>query len=168
MPLECLDGVLSVLELPIKIPLPDNLDDHPASVLHALGGRHDQASQVEDRRGGSPCYPVDCIVGALIPFVGVANCKYYLCAWVPMHQLRVECASWPVYRCSVAIKDLLPGDRLSLRGCPPQLHVLRMSEHFGHVVARSEAQGLERHLQGHRPVRRNPAPITSKAMLTPE
>src|SRR5215203_6946616 len=135
--LEGLDGVPSVLEPPIEFFLPDKLIDHPAGRLHTLGPRHDQASHIEDRRGGSPRYPVDSVVGALVPSLGVADRKNHLCVGVPLHQLAVERTCWPVHGGPVAAKDSLPVERLPMRGSPPLFHVLRMSEHLSHVVARS-------------------------------
>jgi hypothetical protein len=54
---------------------------------------------------------------------------------VPLHQLLVEGGAGPVHGGAIVAEDLLPIGKLTPTGSLPKLHVLRVFDHLGHVVA---------------------------------
>src|SRR5688500_3654970 len=67
-----------------------------------------------------------------------------------LHQFLVESAGRPVHGRLVFSENPIPVCRVSSPGGDPEPPVLGVREDLGHVVARAEAQGLERDLQRHR------------------
>src|SRR4029077_13635849 len=90
---------------------------------------------------------VDCLAGAFIPALGVANGQDDLGAGIMTHQLFVERAAGPVDRCLIALEQGVPVDRFALASVVPYAGVLEMREDVSHVVALDEAELFERRLE---------------------
>src|SRR5215217_1875148 len=108
------------------------------------------ADAVDGVAGNDHAQLEDGVPYALIPALGVADAQDHLRVGIALHEFLIERAGWPINGCLIFSDYPIPVCRFSSPGGDPESRVLRMLEDLGHVVARAEAQSLERDLQRHR------------------
>jgi hypothetical protein len=154
VPLEDLDSVSLILEAPVEGALPDYLVRHAAPASGETA-EDEEADRTEDQARDRGLFDehaqlVDGAAGALVPPFRVSHAQEHLGFGMLLHELLVERAGRPVHGGLVAPEDPFPIRRLFAPGGDPEVRVLRVREDLGHVVARTEAEFLQRRLQRRR------------------
>ena len=125
---------------------------HERSILHAAveGIENDAVHHGLDRRTGKRALHLlgkDGFADRIEPSLGVAHGENHLGVGVEVGELAPVGAGGVIRRGRIAVEDCVPV-RLALHGLQPERNVApRAGEDFGHVVARPEADVLERELQ---------------------